>query len=114
MIRMRVFNSYKQIKFSQVGIGGKPQPSIFNRVSLGTGEMPKIDEFQKKNMKRASLQPSPRDNVTADQVSFVGGNSTVRSAYDEAKDSIYPSEQDDQDQHTQTVFEPFKTMEFPP
>ena len=29
MIRMRVFNSYKQIKFSGVGIGGKP--AIFTK-----------------------------------------------------------------------------------
>ena len=44
MIRMRVFNSYKQIKFSQIGIGGRP--AIFNKISLPGGrDMHQIDEL---------------------------------------------------------------------
>ena len=46
-------------------------------------------------------------------MSLMDNSVKVKSCFDEAtrKDSIYPSDQEGEDQQTQTQFEPFKTGE---
>ena len=89
MLKIQQFNSYRQLKYSGVGIGGKPMPSYTMRP-----EMSPISETNKFLMSTAAAQ----DGST--------------SGYDDAtrRDSIFPSEIDGgEDQQTQTAFEPFQT-----
>ena len=94
---MQQFNSYRQLKLSGVGIGGKPMPNF----NLST-EMSPIDESAKILMSYAS----DPDN------GYKAGPATV---YDDTtrRNSIYRSdidiEGDDLNQQTQTAFEPFNT-----
>ena len=76
MIKMRVFNSYKQIKFSQVGIGGKP--------AILVGNMQRINEARASLVE--TLVNTPQDKLRV-------------AAFDEAtrRDSIFPSEIDNED-----------------
>ena len=85
MIKMRVLNSYKQIKFSQIGIGGRP--AIFNKLSVGSTEMmQKIDELGHRKGHN-------------DDMSLMDNSIKIKSVFDEAtrKDSIYPSDQEAED-----------------
>ena len=92
MIKMRVLNSYKQIKFSGVGIGGRP--TVFSR----HGEMAPITEQQK----LGNFSHSYGANQLA---KIAQGDDMTR------RDSIYPSDLDGEDQQTQTMFEPFQTTD---
>lgn len=77
MIRMRVFNSYKQIKFSGVGIGGRP--TVYTR----HGEMAPIHE----QMKLGNFSQA----YGANQFGSPKGDDMTR------RDSIFPSDLDAED-----------------
>ena len=93
MIKMRVLNSYKQIKFSGVGIGGKK--NVFTK------------------HKNAALKANQAEQAM--QTTFKSIQSNGKNAFgldaDTRRDSIFPSELDGEDQQTQTMFEPFQTTQ---
>ena len=96
VMKMRVLNSYKQIKFSGVGIGGNSaRPTVFSKI----GEMPKIPERDSaKNANGKESQSkflnSTMNSMGENTVDFLGP-----LPIDEItrRDSIFPSDQDGED-----------------
>ena len=86
MLKMQQFNSYRQLKFSGVGIGGKPMPNYNRRP-----EMSQIQETNKIIMSYATDIISDLNlgsTLKVGQMSGQGHDDVTR------RDSIFPSELD--------------------
>ena len=97
VMKMRVLNSYKQIKFSGVGIGGNAtRPTVFSKV----GEMPKIPEQRDSSINvggkesQSKFMNSTMNSIGENTVDFLGPIPVDEIT---RRDSIFPSDQDGED-----------------